>query len=385
MNRFILVLALLGATLAARAQTCRIAVLAPLYLDSAYDASGNYKLGKSAPFATFPGLEFAEGARLALDTLQARGDTIHYTLYDARNLSRLLAEHQLDSVQLIVGSASGSDYQALAAFAKEHNIPFVSATFPNEGGISSNPFTVILNPTIYTHCQAIYHFVLQNHPTHRILYVRKPGSMEDMLEGYFKRLNATAGKDSALLPIQTILTGDTVTAPLLQQYMDSNRYTVILCGSLDESFAVSLVRACVGLADSYPMSLIGMPTWEGMRALQTPELRQMPFLVTTSFMAPQTDSNLAPLSMPQKFINLSHTHPGDMAFRGYESVYYFVNLLLKYHEGLMSHLDDKGFQTYTPLDIKPVFAGSASQVPDYFENKFLYVLRLQNGFVTRLQ
>jgi hypothetical protein len=102
-------------------------------------------------------------------------------------------------------------------------------------------------------------------------------------------------------------------------------------------------------------------------------------------MAPQTDSNLAPLSMPQKFINLSHTHPGDMAFRGYESVYYFVNLLLKYHEGLMSHLDDKGFQTYTPLDIKPVFAGSASQVPDYFENKFLYVLRLQNGFVTRLQ
>jgi hypothetical protein len=385
MNRLILVLALLGATLAARAQTCRIAVLAPLYLDSIYDAGGNYKLGKSAPFASIPGLEFAEGARLALDTLQARGDSLHYILYDTRNLSLLLTEHELDSVQLIIGSVSGSDYQALAAFAKARNIPFVSATFPNEGGISDNPFTVILNPTIYTHCQAIYHFVLQNHPTHRILYVRKPGAMEDMLAGYFKQLNATAGKDSALLPIQTILTVDTVTAAQLQQYMDSDRYTVILCGSLDEGFGVSLVRACAGLADSYPMSLIGMPTWEGLRALQSPELRQMPFLVTTSFMAPQTDSNLAPLSMPQKFINLAHTHPGDMAFRGYESVYYFVNLLLKYHDGLMSHLDDKGFQTYTPLDIKPVFANSASRVPDYFENKFLYVLRLQNGFVTRLQ
>ncbi|TDX00576.1 ABC transporter substrate-binding protein [Dinghuibacter silviterrae] len=386
MSRWIIILTLLLAVVGPRAsaqtKSYAVAVLAPLYLDSAFDASGAYKLGKQSPRFAFSGLEFAEGARLALDTLQTGGARLQCTFYDIRSAAQaiphLIETHQLDSVQLIIASVSGGDYQTLAAFARMRSIPFISATWPNEGGVTANPFVCVLNPTIFTHCETIYHFIRVNHPTHQILYIRKPGPMEDKLEGYFKQLNDN------LLPIQTVMTSDTLSAATLLPYLDSNRYAVIVCGSLDDAFGISLVRACTALSDTYPMTLIGMPTWEGNRTLESPELKNMPYLYTSPFLNPDIDSG-ASFSLTQRFIALTRTKPGDMAFRGYESTYLFANLLLRYGNTLMSHAGDAWFQTYTPYLIKPVFLTPGSAVPDYFENKHVYVLRRQNGAVARLQ
>lgn len=391
MSRWIIAFTLLLASASPRPASAQtksyaVAVLAPLYLDSAYDASGNYKLGKQYPRFAFNGLEFAEGARLALDTLQTQGTHLRCSFYDIRSsaqtIPHLIETHQLDSVQLIIASVSGSDYQTLATFARMRSIPFVSATWPNEGGITANPYVCILNPTIFTHCEAIYHFIRTNHPTHQILYVRKTGPMEDKLEGYFKQLNG--GGDSTLLSIQTVTTGDTLTAATLQPYLDSNRYAVIVCGSLDDAFATGLVRACSNLSAGYPMTVIGMPTWESNRSLDAPDLRSMSYLYTTPFLNPDIDSG-ANFSLTQRFVNLTRTKPGDMAFRGYESAYLFANLLVRYGTTLMSHTGDAYYQTYTPYLIKPVFPKEGAAIPDYFENKHVYVIRRQNGAVTRLQ
>jgi len=46
-----------------------IAIFVPLYLDSAFDATGTYRYDKNFPKFINPGLEFYEGAQMALDTL----------------------------------------------------------------------------------------------------------------------------------------------------------------------------------------------------------------------------------------------------------------------------------------------------------------------------
>ncbi len=393
MIRYLLILTLLASAPAVSVQaqsepsSIRIAVLAPLYLDSTFDASGNYRLGNQPPKYAFPGLEFAEGARLALDTLQASNQSLQYYFYDTRStsgsISTLISSHTLDSVQLIIGSVSGTDYQMLAQYAGAVHVPFISATYPNDGGISANPFLIILNPTLQTHCEGIYHFILKNHPTDQILYVRKPGAMEDRLENYFKQLNDNNGKP--LLPIITITASDTVSGALLAQNMDSNRISVIIGGSLDEAFSTALVKACNGLSGSYPMTLVGMPNWSGIRALQSSELRNMPYLISTGFITPEADSTASTPSMAQRFNTLTNTKPGDMAYRGYESTYLFTTLLLHYPGNLMSHAADTTFQLYATYNIKPVFLHSPAGIPDYFENKHIYILRVQNGAVTRLQ
>ncbi|WP_315817477.1 hypothetical protein [Paraflavitalea speifideaquila] len=50
-----------------------IALFAPLYLDSAFDATGQYRYAKSFPKFINPGLEFWEGAQLAIDSMKKKG------------------------------------------------------------------------------------------------------------------------------------------------------------------------------------------------------------------------------------------------------------------------------------------------------------------------
>src|SRR6202012_249409 len=61
----------------------RLALFAPLYLHSAFDASGNYRYDKGFPKFINPGLEFYEGAQMALDTLAKEHVQLDVRIYDA--------------------------------------------------------------------------------------------------------------------------------------------------------------------------------------------------------------------------------------------------------------------------------------------------------------
>src|SRR4026207_1668170 len=60
----------------------KIAIFAPLYLDSAFDQSNEYKYAKNIfPKFINPGLEFYEGAQLALDSLNKEGAELEIFIY----------------------------------------------------------------------------------------------------------------------------------------------------------------------------------------------------------------------------------------------------------------------------------------------------------------
>ena len=64
----------------------RIAIFTPLYLDSAFDNSNEYKYAKNVfPKFINPGLEFYEGAQLALDSLNKEGAELEIFIYDTRS------------------------------------------------------------------------------------------------------------------------------------------------------------------------------------------------------------------------------------------------------------------------------------------------------------
>src|SRR6202790_859332 len=162
-----------------------IAVFLPLYLDSAFDASGNYRFDQNFPKYLNPGLEFYEGLELAMDSLRKTGVCPDITVYDTRSASRtiqqMLEEPAFSKMQLIIGHVTVTELRILANAARNREIPFVNVNFPNDGGITGNPEFVILNTTLHAHCEAIYKFIQRNWATSNILYLRKAGVQEDRL------------------------------------------------------------------------------------------------------------------------------------------------------------------------------------------------------------
>ena len=361
----------------------KVGIFAPLYLDSVF-TKNTFKYRQSIPRFIMPAVDFVQGALIALDSLQAGEDRIEASIYDTKSFKQPVADlirfKKLDSLQLIIGSVKDDDYLQLAEFALLKNIPFVSATYPNVAGITANPFLVIMNSTLKAHCDAIYSYLLQNHGTDKIYLCRQKGTQEDMVAAYFKQMNEQDGKP--LLPIETLYFDNNLNPGFLKSKLDSNRNSVIIGGSLDETFAVNIAKSSFSLSKTYPITLIGMPNWDNFSSLYNKkDLADFPVYFTTPFYTEKIDAFSKTLTAA--YYNKYKGKPNDMAFKGFETVYLFTKLLAKNPGNFMSHINDKTLNVFCEYNFKPVRLNNEIAVPDYFENKHLYLIKILNGNISK--
>lgn len=357
----------------------KVGIFSPLYLDSVF-TKNSFKHKQNVPRFIMPAVDFVQGALIALDSLQAGENYFDVTVYDSKSftepVANLIQNKKLDSLQLIIGNVKDEEYIQLANFAREKNIPFISATYPNDGGVKANPFLVIINSTLKSHCEAIYSYILQNHGTDKIYLVRQKGEQEDMVASYFKKINEKEGKP--LLNIETINLVNNSPAANLRSKLDSNSKNILIAGSLDEAFAGKIAKAGAELQKTYPITLIGMPTWDNFSGLHNKkELSNFPVYYTTAFYNDKQDAFSK--SLKAGYLKKYKGKPSDMAFKGFESVYLFTKLLAKNPYNLMSNINDKSLKVFCEYNFRPVSLGNEPGTPDYFENKHLYIIKILNG------
>jgi hypothetical protein len=358
----------------------QVAIFLPLYLDSAFDATGNYRYDKNFPKFINPGLEFYEGAGMALDSMRKEGSRLEVHFYDTRSatqsIQQVTADSTFDSTELIIGVvANGGEEQQLAAVALKHHIPFVNVNFPNDAGITANPDLVILNSTLRAHCEAIYRYLQRNFPTKPLVFFRKQGTQEDRLKGYFTDLDHTTA--GVPLKIQYVTLDDNFDNAALTANLDSAEQTVCIAGSLDEAFGTRLAGVLAYLK-AYPTTLIGMPTWDNLD-FSKPELAGKELVYTTPFYMNPADTLVKQINQYYKV--RFYSRPSDMVFRGYETIYRFGHLLCLHGRELGGSIGEKKFKVFNDFNIEPVFL-TRSMTLDYFENKKLYFIHMTDGNVT---
>ncbi|MEO8569236.1 MAG: hypothetical protein ABI419_08870 [Ginsengibacter sp.] len=362
-------------------KTYRIAVFSPMYLDSVF--SNNELISSNTiPKFIMPSVEFVQGARIALDTLALNGKKAEAFIYDSKSFTRpiswLVKNKMLDSIDLIIGSVKEPDYQELANFAAQKSIPFVSATYPNDGGVTQNPFLIILNSTLKAHCQGMLSYLVQKHGTDKIYLVKKKG--DDRVDNYLREANMQDGKP--LLNIKTITLDSSISSYGLSRRIDTTQSSVIIGASLNETFAKKLADACYPIQKNHPLVLIGMPNWDGFKSLiKKDAYPDFPILYTT----PHYDSknNSFDSLLVQKYFQLYRSKPSDMAYKGFETTYFFTNILLNNDAGFMSHINDNKYTVFHDYNFVPVYTSKQNNSPDYFENTHLFIMQILNGEIDR--
>ena len=355
----------------------RVAIFAPLYLDSAF-TNGELKSQRTLPKLIMPSVEFVQGAEIAFDTLSLNGKRAEAYIYDSKSFTKpiswLVRNKKLDSIDLIIGSVKEPDYSELAQFAVQRSIPFVSATYPNDGGIKENPFTVVVNSTLKAHCEGIFSYILQKHGTDNIYLVKKKN--DNRIDDYFKAINSVDGKP--LLKIKTIMLDSSISSYGLRNLIDTTKPIVIIGASLDETFAKKLADACYPIQKTNPFVLIGMPNWDGFKSFSKKDAyKDFPIRYTT----PHYDAkvNLFSNFLITKYFQLYRAKPSDMAYKGFESAYYFTSILLNYGKDFMQHLNENELTVFHDFNFRPVYSNKNSIKPDYYENKHLFIMQILNG------
>lgn len=359
----------------------RIGVFAPLFLDSVFKGS-TLKDTKSIPKFVSSSLEFVQGVQVAFDKLTLNEENVQAYIYDTKSftkpLSTLVTSHTLDSFDLFIGSVRDADFKQLADLAKDKKVPFLSVTYPNDGGVTDNSYMAIINSTLKAHCEGIYSYILQNHGTDKIILCKKTGAQEDKIAAIFKALNEQDGKP--ILNIETI-NADSVSSYGLRKKMDSTKSNIVIGGSLDENFSKSVADACFTNRKTYEIKLIGMPNWDGFKSFTKKDAyKDFSIHFTTPHYA---EKNYYNNIFTEAYTEEFSVRPSDMAYKGFDAAYYFTRLLLQYPKNLMDHINEKKFTVLHDYNFKPVFVDGNEDHPDYYENKKLFVMRILNGVIER--
>jgi hypothetical protein len=363
-------------------QKHRIAIFAPLYLDSAFDSYDDYRYAKNVfPKFINPGLEFYEGAQMALDSLNKEYAPLEVFIYDTRSATETILQQlnktEMDSVELIITYCNSAEVKTFADAGLKKNIPVINANLPNDGSVTGNPFFVMLNSTLRTQCEGIYKHIQKYYSLNPLIVFRKKGLLEDRIKSYLDEF----GKKTVAIPLQIkyVDLTDTFTVNQLKPYLDTANEAMCIAGSLDENFGKRLAKQLAILKKQGYLSIVmGMPTWDNIREFNKTEYKGIEIVYSTPFYNSKADK--VSQSITNYFNKVMFARPSDMVFRGYEVTWKYARLLLQYGKDIASSLANKQSKIFTDFDIQPVL-NKQNLTLDYFENKKLYFLKWKDGVI----
>jgi hypothetical protein len=280
----------------------------------------------------------------------------------------------LNDLEMIIANASASELRLLAEEAQKKKIPLISATLPNDAGVSANPYVVVLNSTLRSHAEGVYRYLQKYHSLDKIKVLTKSGTQDSQLKEYLQESGRSTRGVALKMNFEDI--GTSFTTADLAEGLDSNSRNVIIAGSLDAAFGTRLLQQLASLSKTYPITVIGMPTWENIN-LGKNEYKQMEIVYSTPFNYAQP--NALATKLANEFNNKQGSKPGELFYRGYETMLRFALLLLDSKTEVATSLGRKGNYVFTNFDIQPVFLDRSNLSIDFYENRNLYFIRHQNG------
>lgn len=361
---------------AERKEKYKIAVLTPMYLDSVEWDKDLVHL----PKFMMPGIDFYQGIQIAADTLRQQGFKLEIYVHDSKsnyfNVQNLIESDRLDSMDLIIGNASVSDLKLLGEFAKKKQINFISAVSPSDADQENNPYFTILQPRLSSHIEKMHRVINNKFPYDNVVYLYRSGNNSEK-NGfqYFKNdiLNALPSRF-----VEMELKGEEINIAGLVKQIDTTNNTSIVLGVLDPAMAYKYLKQLQPFAEHYNLKVFCMPTMESVKGLdKQDELNGMPVFYTAAYII----DKITPASqyITKKYKARFGGTPSDIVYKGFESLNFFANLMIRYGVPFNTHISDNSYTFITPYKIMPIKEGGKLM---FYENKFLYLIRYENGIMS---
>jgi len=117
-----------------------------------------------------------------------------------------------------------------------------------------------------------------------------------------------------------------------------------------------------------------MPTWEAGRDLS----QYAEIMYTTHFQTQRNEK--AARAIAATYQKKMAGRATDMVYKGFEAMYRFGKLLIRYPEAFMQQLSNKSLNLLNDFDIR-----SVNNPADYLENKKIYFVRKSQGSIKSIK
>ncbi|MDB5009792.1 MAG: amino acid transporter substrate-binding protein [Mucilaginibacter sp.] len=304
-------------------KTTVISLLLPFGLDN-LNPGANYTANslKQADLA----LDYYQGFKLALDSLTALGYNYKLQLYDSNGeLSQahsLAYNPQVRASDLIAGPVFPEEIKAFTSVLTSQRKPILSPLSPSEPAAFKNQNLITVIPPLDCHASAAAEYINNTLKPKKIFILKSGYSDENKYIVPFKKAIDSLSKKHVDINQFTVVRGQLTS---LVPQLSLTEQNVFVVPSTNEAFLMVTLRSLDSLANQYPITVFGHPSWEKFSFLKAQLLQHLNTHITSSDRVNYKAQ--ATVDFLNNYRKTYHIEPTDYAIKGFDEGLYFGRLL----------------------------------------------------------
>jgi len=347
------------------------AILLPFKSNDFYNASEQDTILQQSKTA----IELYEGMIIGMEQLTGLGINIDAHPFDTENseatTENIVSQLYNYSLDLIVGPVYNKNLRLVAEYAKTNNIYLLSPLSPSNSITEENPYFIQVNPTIDSHSSKMATYINNNFLGANIISIVRNKDQEMNLAGIFEAINGAT---------KVVVNADIE----LETYLDTERSNVVVVPSFNELFVNETLRRLNILSQTYNITVFGMPNWlDKMETIDYDYLENLNYHFTGDFYV--SEENEYHSAFYDAYVERFKTKPTKNAYKGFDMIIYFGRMLAEGTE-LSAHFEnpaEKGI--YNDFYLQPSYFKNQLDTFDFFENKFVHLLKLQDYKIQKVE
>ncbi len=364
-------------------QTVRIAMLIPLQNDAAILDEEESSTDPNLKLFPKSYLEFYEGFLMAMDTIRKTGLNVELYQYevkrDSTKINNLLQDHNLQTVDLIIGPFYDHIFEMVASWAESKQIPVINPVLSSNKSLFLNNNVIQLNTTLNSQIEQYARYLASFDSLHLVL-VYSNSTEDQQITSIFKKQYLLFFTDnfSTKLPSVREVNYHQAGFDGLEKALHRNKINVVFVSSQSQVFVINLMTKLNELTKSYKLLLTYMPTWKKFE--NNIELEHLFNLNTHAFQPFYIDYlRFDVINFVRQYRFYYKIEPSRLSFLGYDAGVYFLSLLRKYGKQFYSCINH--------ADVNPLsayFYFERSGKKGGLENKGLFILyfdRMNNSMI----
>ncbi len=295
-----------------------------------FDLTGvNYKTAGTKDLAKAElAIDYYQGFKMGLDSVANNSDT-HFKLqvYDSKddpaNIGILASKAGIKNSDLIVGPVFPNGITAFATYSKAMKKLTVSPLAAADPETFNNPYLISINNSLDQHVYKALSFIKSDLKPKKIVLIRSGQTEEYKYAVPFKKGLDSLAKGIAFAEIGIKAVG----YENVYKSLSPVGLNVIVLPATDRNFLLSITKELDKLTSNFRIAVVGHPGWEKLQFLDGAVMEKLNAYITSSYKidykAPQTERFI------QNYRANFNLEPGEFAFKGFDTGYYFAQLMEK--------------------------------------------------------
>ncbi|TKC61413.1 amino acid ABC transporter substrate-binding protein [Pedobacter hiemivivus] len=321
---------------ALKVKQATISLLVPFRLDEIKLKSATKADVEKAAIA----IDFYQGFKLGVDSAAAAGQNFKLKVYDTQDnnaqIGDLISNGSLLGSNIIVGPVYPDGLKHITNYSISREIPVVNPLAASQPAEFGNPNLISIVNNIDLHAEKIGNYISKNYnPTNTIVVLINPKTASD--EIFAKPLRAYFANSKKVFAFQEY--GSVFT---METKVVKGKQYVILVSSSDKKFVVPTLDKLMKIKKTgLNISLFGHPEWVKQN-YNTEELQAFNTIVSSSYKVDYTRAEVN--TFIKKYRAQFNFEPGEYAFKGFDTGFYFGRLLAKYGDDYIKYLTKENYK-----------------------------------------